>query len=86
LYSLNVIDTSLINNRIEKYQVTKIGNENVHGYNCTHAKLVTTSGSGLFKSSGTMDVWMSVDVPGYSTYKKEMLQNVTPAMMQALIA
>ena len=85
LFSLNVIDTSLINNNFEKYTVTKLGNENVQGYNCIHARLVTTSGSGMFKSSSTMDMWTSVDVPGYSVFQKASIQqNVQPAMMKAL--
>jgi len=84
-YSLNVIDTSLINSGALNYKVTKIGNETVQGYNCTHAKLVSTAGSGAFKSSTTMDVWTSTDVPGYALLKKAMtMQNVTPKMMQAL--
>ncbi|HEY5461617.1 MAG TPA: DUF4412 domain-containing protein [Hanamia sp.] len=84
-YSLNVIDTSLINSNFEKYKVTKIGNENVQGYNCIHARVVSTTGSGMFKSSSTMDVWTSVDVPGYAVFKKATIQqNVQPAMTKAL--
>ena len=84
-YSLNVIDTSLINSGTEKFQVTKMGTETVRGYNCTHAKLVSTTGSGMFKSSTSMDVWTSTEVPGYSLLVKAMTtRNVTPKMMQAL--
>lgn len=84
-YSLNVIDTALINDNLGKYEVTKIGNETVNGYNCVHAKLTFTLGSGMFKSSNTEDIWTSVDVPGYDFFKKAILQqNVTPAMMKAL--
>ncbi len=84
-YSLNVIDTSLINMVHQKYQVTKIGNETVNGFNCVHAKLVSTTGSGMFKSTSTEDIWNSVDVPGYAIFKKATVQqNITPAMMKAL--
>jgi hypothetical protein len=84
-YSLNVIDTSLINSNMENYQVTKIGNETVQGYNCIHSKIVSTMGRGMFKSSSTSDIWTSTDVPGYALYKKMMTaQNVTPKMMRAL--
>ena len=84
-YSLNVIDTALINSNMENYKVTKIGNETVNGYNCTHARLVSTMGSGMFKSSTTEDIWSSENVPGYDLYKKaSMQQNVTPAMVKAL--
>lgn len=84
-YSLNVIDTALINGVHQKYQVTKLGNETVNGYNCSHAKLVSTTGSGMFKSATTEDIWTSVDVPGYDMVKKATLQqNITPGMMKAL--
>jgi hypothetical protein len=84
-YSLNVIDTSFINSGVSNYKVTKIGNETVQGYNCTHAKLVSTIGSGAFRSSTTMDMWMSTEVPGYAFIQKAMTaQNITPKMMRAL--
>ena len=84
-YSLNVIDSGLINGLHQKYQVTKLENETVNGYNCTHAKLVTTTGKGIFKSTGTEDIWTSTDVPGYDLIKKASLQqNITPGMMKAL--
>lgn len=84
-YSLNVIDTSLINSNRQSYKVTKMGNEMVNGYNCIHSKLVSTFGSGMFKSSSTTDVWTSNDVPGYDLFKKlANMGNVTPTMMKAL--
>jgi hypothetical protein len=84
-YSLNIIDTSLINSGRDSYQVTKIGNETVDGYNCTHAKLISNYGKGITKHSTTMDIWTSPDVPGYTMLKNWMsTQNVTPKMMQAL--
>ncbi len=83
-YSLNVIDTSFINGVHQKYEVTKLGNETVNGYNCIHAKLTSTTGSGMFKSTSTEDIWTSTDVPGYAIMKKAMMQNVTPQMVQAL--
>ena len=84
-YALNIIDTSLINSNIETYEVTKIGNETVQGYNCTHVKLKSTTGKGMFKSSSTMDLWTSQDVPGYTFIKKIMVdQNIKPQMLQAL--
>ena len=84
-YSLNIIDTSLINSRLETYQVTKLGNETVQGYNCIHATITSTTNSGFFKSSTTFDIWTSVEVPGYSLFEKLMtVQNVQPKMMQAL--
>jgi hypothetical protein len=85
-YSLNVIDTALINSGFSTYKITKLGEENINGYSCIHAKLQTTTGSGLFKSTSTMQLWTSTGVTGYSSLKKMMLQNVTPAMMKALEA
>lgn len=84
-YSLNVIDTALLNSANQKYQVTKLGNETVNGYNCTHAKLISTTGSHRFSTTTTEDIWTSVDVPGYDMVKKATLQqNITPGMMKAL--
>ncbi len=84
-YSLNVIDTALINSVNQNFKATKVSNETVNGYNCTHAKLTSTVGSGLFKSTSTEDIWTSVDVPGYEMVKKATLQqNITPGMMKAL--
>ncbi len=83
-YSLNVIDTGLIGSNIETYKVTIIGNENLQGYNCIHVKMISSVGSGMFKSSSTTEVWTSKDVPGYALFKKMSLKNVTPAMMKAL--
>ncbi len=84
-YALNIIDTSLINANDETYEVTKIGNENIQGYNCTHVKLKSTFGKGMFKSSSSMDLWTSEDVPGYSFIKKIMVsQNIKPQMLQVL--
>ncbi len=83
-YSLNVIDTSFINMR-ENYQVTKVGGETVLGHSCVHVKLTSTTGSGLFKSSSTMDLWTATDVDGYSLYRHLMISsNIKPQMLQAL--
>ncbi|HEV9038057.1 MAG TPA: DUF4412 domain-containing protein [Puia sp.] len=69
-YSLNVIDTALINSGIEKYQVTRVGTETVAGYSCIHTKIVQTTGSGMFKSTTAMELWTSTTVPGYAIYSK----------------
>ncbi|HVU54787.1 MAG TPA: DUF4412 domain-containing protein [Puia sp.] len=80
-YSLNVIDTGLINSNGDEYTVTRVGEETVDGYHCTHAKLVSKSRF----SSTTMDIWTSTSVPGYSIYKKLLNVNkVTPGMVAAL--
>lgn len=84
-YALNIIDTSLINFGNDTYDVTKLGNETIQGYNCTHLKLKSTFGKGMFKSSSTMDLWTSENVPGYSFLKKIMIdQNIKPQMLEAL--
>ena len=85
-YSLNVIDTALINSGSgETYQVTKIGNETVQGFSCIHSKVISTIGSGAFKSVSTMDIWTSATVPGYALFKKMgSIENVKPKMMVAL--
>jgi Domain of unknown function (DUF4412) len=84
-YSLNIIDTALLNSGIEKYQVTRIGSETVDGYSCIHSRIVSTMGSGMFKSSSTMDLWTSTSVPGYSIYSKLVtFQSSTGGMLGAL--
>ncbi len=85
-YSLNVIDTALINSGGgEDYQVTRIGSETVGGYSCIHSKVVSTMGSRMFKSTTTFDIWTSTSVPGYALYKKMgSVENVKPKMMVAL--
>jgi hypothetical protein len=83
-YSLNLIDTALINSSHSTYKVTKIGDETVDGYPCVHVRMTSTSGSGLFKSSSTEDLWTSTSVPGYSLYHNLSDQTVNYGMMQAL--
>ena len=84
-YGLTVIDTSLINGIKESFQITKVGTENVGGYTCTHVKMVTTTGSGLFKSKSEEDIWTSTAVPGYALYKRLVaVSGIRPQMMQAL--
>lgn len=84
-YSLDIIDTSFVNNNQSNYKITKMGNETIFGYNCAHAKVVVTSGKGMFASSSTMEIWTSPEVPGYSELAKMMTsQNITNKMLQAL--
>jgi hypothetical protein len=84
-YTLNVIDTSLINSTKSTYEVSKIGTETISGYSCIHFKLKETTGSSIFKSTTEMDIWTSPAVPGYSLLKRVMtIQNLTPQMFQAL--
>jgi Domain of unknown function (DUF4412) len=84
-YTLNVIDTSLINSTKKTYVVTKVGNETISAYSCIHSKLKETMGSAIFKSTTEMDIWTSTSVPGYSLLKKVMaIENLTPQMFQAL--
>jgi len=83
-YSLNIIDTALINSRTTTYAVTKIGDETVNGYACAHVKMTSTTGSGLFKSSSTTELWTSKSVPGYGLYHNLTDQTQTYSMMKAL--
>ena len=85
LYSLNLIDTDLINNNAANYKVTKLGTETISGFRCIHAMLNRASGRSSFSTSVTMEVWTSVEVPGYGLFKKTMTsQRVTPQMLRAL--
>jgi hypothetical protein len=85
-YSLNVIDTALINSGGgEDYKVTRVGSETVGGYSCIHSKVTSTMGTRMFKSTTSFDIWTSTTVPGYALFKKMgSLENVKPKMMVAL--
>ena len=61
-YSLNIIDTSLLNENKDSWQATKIGNETIGRYHCIHLKLTS--------KKQAIDMWTSTDVPGYSMYAK----------------
>ena len=82
-YMLHIKDTanSVASDKLS-YIVTKVGNENIQGYNCIHAKLTIVMDR---NKQITEDIWTSKDVPGYLNLKKmSALQNVTPKMMQAI--
>ncbi len=84
-YSLKILDTSYMIKTQETYQVTRIGTETIQGYPCVHSRIETTSGSGRFKYSSTMDVWASTAVPGYPLYKKmTSLQTIKTGMTRTL--
>jgi hypothetical protein len=83
-YRLHIIDTAALNRSDGMtYQVTKVGNETVNGYNCIHSKLtITLPGS---KTTIPQDIWTTTDVPGYSALQNMLSsQHVTPQMMKAL--
>ena len=82
-YSLNIIDSNLMKGR-QTYRVDKVGSETVLGYACTHSKLTTTTGSGMFKSTSSMDIWTSTSVPGYSLFEK--MANLQPSQSGMLSA
>jgi hypothetical protein len=84
-FVFNIIDTTAINSGGGMvYQVAKVGNERVLGYDCIHSRM-TTYPAGVKSGGTTEDIWTSVDVPGYAELKKLALnQNVTPKMMEAL--
>jgi hypothetical protein len=83
-YVFNIIDTAAINSGGgTTYQVTKVGNETVLGYNCIHSKMTAvTAGQ---KSAIMQDIWTCTGVPGYADFKKlATTQGVTLKLMQAL--
>jgi hypothetical protein len=84
-YGLTVIDTSLINAGNQSFEVTKVGSETINGYSCAHVKMTTTTGSGMFKTKTSQDIWTSTGVPGYALYKRlTSVSTAQPKMMQAL--
>ena len=80
-YVLNIRDTAATFDNLT-YKVVKVGNENIQGYNCIHAKLIISTGKNKDISE---DVWTSKDVPGYANLKQKIaVQNITQKMLQAL--
>jgi hypothetical protein len=53
--------------------VSKIGEDKILGFNCVHARIVTTRAMGsLFNTTDTFDIWKSPDVPVQSYFLKYM--------------
>lgn len=75
-YSINHIDRDSLG-VAEKMQssATKIGEEKILGFHCVHARIVSTRGVGnIFKTTDTLDLWRSDDVPMSRQFKKLMKQ------------
>lgn len=78
-YSINHIDTAGLNmsdGSNTKFAVSKIGQEQIAGFNCTHARIIASknyNGPASFMNSvDTTDLWLSPDVPIPSPEKKYM--------------
>jgi uncharacterized protein DUF4412 len=70
-FSINHINTDELNSG-EKTQstATKIGEEKILGFNCVHAKIISTKKIGNFYSeTDTIDLWRSNDVPMQANVK-----------------
>jgi hypothetical protein len=78
-YSINHIDTADLktsDGSNTKYAVSKIGQEQIAGFNCTHARIIANknyNGPASFMNSiDTTDLWLSPDVPIPASTKKYM--------------
>lgn len=78
-YTINHIDTASLNTSDgsnTKYAVSKIGEEQIADFNCTHARIIANknyNGPASFMNSiDTTDLWLSPDVPIPSAEKKYM--------------
>ncbi len=78
-YTINHVDSADLNagdGSNTKYAVSKIGQEQIAGFNCTHARIIankTYNGVGsMFNSIDTTDLWLSPDVPIPAAEKKYM--------------
>ncbi|HEY5370577.1 MAG TPA: DUF4412 domain-containing protein [Hanamia sp.] len=78
-YIINHVDSADLNSgdgSNTKYAVSKIGQEQIAGFNCTHARIIankTYNGPASFKNSiDTTDLWLSPDVPIPDAEKKYM--------------
>jgi hypothetical protein len=70
-FALNIVDTSLLN--MEDYKVEKLGAETVGGYPCTHVRVTSKIGKGIFSSKTTEELWVSTAMPGYSVLKSSVV-------------
>ncbi|MBS1975703.1 MAG: DUF4412 domain-containing protein, partial [Bacteroidetes bacterium] len=60
---------------LEKVQsvATKIGEDKILGYNCVHARVISNKNlGGFFKTTDTLDIWRSNDVPMQGRFKSIM--------------
>ena len=78
-YSINHIDTAdlhLGDGSNTKYAVSKIGQEQIAGFNCTHARIIANKNyngvASFMNSIDTTDLWLSPDVPIPAAEKKYM--------------
>lgn len=78
-YSINHIDTADLNTgdgSNTKYAVSKIGQEQIAGFNCTHARIIANKNyigpASFMNSIDTTDLWLSPDVPIPAAEKKYM--------------
>ena len=94
-YTINIIDTADFGNDPFKMvsTVTNMGSEKIMGFNCVHARILSTKNMGpLGKLTDTIDLWNSPDVPLAPFFRKYMDKNVsrswsvlmTPAAVEQL--
>jgi len=78
-YTINHVDSADLNSgdgSNTKYAVSKIGQEQIAGFNCTHARIIAnknyTGPASFMNSIDTTDLWLSPDVPIPGAEKKYM--------------
>ncbi len=67
------------------YAVSKIGNETINGFNCTHARVIATkhysgAAASFMNGTDTTDLWMSKDVPLPNAMKKYVQLSFTKSL------
>ena len=75
-YTVHHIDTADLNAGIKtESTVTKVGTEKILGYDCVHAKIISSKKMGsYFNQTDTLNVWRSKDVPMQSSVKELFTQ------------
>jgi hypothetical protein len=74
-YTVNDLDSLTAGGGFGNAQssVSRIGEDKILGFNCVHARIVTTKSMGsLLKMTDTFDIWESPDVPIQSYFLKNM--------------
>jgi Domain of unknown function (DUF4412) len=79
-YTVNTIDTSTSPSSNDVFKlsstVTKVGEEKIRGFNCVHARVITTRSMGpMGKLTDTVELWNSPDVPLATFFRHYMDKN-----------
>jgi hypothetical protein len=86
-YTVNTLDSGEFSSPYKtESSVSKVGEEKLLGFNCVHARIVSTKAMGsLFKMVDTIDLWRSTEVPVQAAFQKyfDKFESKTGSFMYA---